>query len=628
MEKHMYKIALINMPFAALHLPSLALTQLKAVVDEKFGDRVSVDVLYLNHEYARHLGFGLYSHIVNAIDSHSSGLGDWFFRQSAFPEQPDNTDTYFKRYYPYRSEQMNMLKQLVVEKRLSLEGYANKLIARYHLADADIVGFTSMFTQSMACFALARRIKELNPKSIIAMGGANCESPMGQEIVKNVKAIDFVFSGPGLQSFPDFVEACISGQTDKCHRIQGVFSRRNYIFAQPNAIGVEVPLDMTITLNYEPFLRTIADSFPEGDVEPCLLFETSRGCWWGERAHCTFCGLNGVSMAYRSMSPDRALEQFESLFKYSPRVSHYESVDNILPKSYLQEVFPRLNPPANVDLFYEVKADLSGEDMKTLSRARVKSVQPGIESLATSTLKLMKKGTSVFQNLMLLKNCLLHDIWPNWNLLIGFPGEQDEVYKKYVKDIPLLFHLPPPSGVYPVRFDRYSPYFTQAEEYKLDLQPLDYYELTYPFSRESLANLAYYFADQNVGAAYKLEMSMWIDRIRERVNTWLAGWSSDANASEPKLYFKQNGAGTVVYDSRCGEAVEHSISDYARQVLEVLSPKPGRIGDLNNRLGHNPDFDGEKELALLQELGLVFREADRYLSLVLPYEPERMTVRR
>ncbi len=621
----MYKMILVNMPFAALHLPSLALTQLKTVIEERFKGRVSVDVLYLNHDYARHMSFGLYAHIINAHESHTSGLGDWFFRQSAFPDLPDNTDAYFKRYFPYRTEQVNMLKHLIIEKRASLDGYANKLIANYKLAEADIVGFTSMFTQSMACFAMARKIKEHNPKVITVMGGANCESPMGQEIVKNVKAVDFAFSGPGLKSFPEFVEASMNGDTDKCHRIQGVFSRRNYFFQQPNSIGEELPLDMPISLDYEPFLSTVADNFPEGEVEPCLLFETSRGCWWGERAHCTFCGLNGVSMAYRSMSPARALEQFDELFKYSPRVSHYESVDNILPKNYFTDVLPLLTPPPNVDLFYEVKADLSEEDVKTLSRARVKSVQPGIESLATSTLKLMKKGTSVFQNLLLLKHCTTHDVFPNWNLLIGFPGEEEAVYKKYVKDLPLLVHLPPPSGVHPVRFDRYSPYFTQAEKYQLDLQPLDYYELTYPFSRESLANLAYYFEDQNVGAKYKLEMSMWIDKVREQVNIWLTRWYNDEQ--KPKLYFKQKGDSTVVFDSRSSKVIEHVLSDAARQALEQLS-KVGRIADLNTRLSHIPNFDGAREVALLQELGLVFQEHDRYLSLVLPSDPKPMSIRR
>ena len=48
----MYEIALVNMPLANLSMPSLALTQLKAVVDKKHGDRVRTGVHYLNHDFA------------------------------------------------------------------------------------------------------------------------------------------------------------------------------------------------------------------------------------------------------------------------------------------------------------------------------------------------------------------------------------------------------------------------------------------------------------------------------------------------------------------------------------------------------------------------------------------------
>lgn len=31
-----------------------------------------------------------------------------------------------------------------------------------------------------------------------------------------------------------------------------------------------------------------------------LLYEASLGCWWGEKHHCTFCGLNGTTMKFRA----------------------------------------------------------------------------------------------------------------------------------------------------------------------------------------------------------------------------------------------------------------------------------------------------------------------------------------
>lgn len=615
-EYPMHKIKLINMPFANLSMPSLALTQLKAAVDSRLEESVSVEVIYLNHEFASYLGLDFYDYLTNSAESQNSGLGEWFFRQVAFPDEPNNAGAYIARYFPFRSEASDKTKRKILEYRRSLEQFMESLISKYALDDANIVGFTSMFMQNVPSIAMARKIKERNPEIIAVMGGANCESPMGQVIARHVAHVDYVFSGPGLKSFPDFVEHCINQQKENCDNIKGVLSRKNYIFnSGPEAIGEELSIDVPLDVDFEPFLNAVGKNFPGRDISPVLLFETSRGCWWGERAHCTFCGLNGVSMAYRAMRPELALDQFNYLFNLSEEVSQLEAVDNILPKNYLQDVLPFLETPPNVSIFYEVKADLSEKEVEVLAKARVKKIQPGIESLATSTLKLMRKGTSVFTNLVLLKNCVKYGIEPAWNLLVGFPGEGEEVYKKYVTDLPLLTHLPPPSGVYPVRFDRYSPYFTQAEHYRLDLRPLDFYSLIYPFNEESLSNLAYYFSDQNAGAEYAEIAARWIDRVREKVTAWAESWQK-ASPSPPSLHLEREGTETFVYDSRAGQEKKHRLTEAGVKTLSLLN-QPKRADALTKDLESFRGADPIKEIEFLKESGLIFQEGDKYLSLVI-----------
>nr|QEO74672.1 Radical SAM domain protein [uncultured bacterium] len=612
----MYKIALINMPFANLQMPSIALTQLKSVVENRFKNEVSVDVYYLNHDFANYLGLELYDRITESADSQNSGLGDWFFRQIAFPDQTNNTGVYLSRYFPHHTEQMNTLKSRVVEKRHGLDRFLDSLIAKYVLDQTQLVGFTSMFMQNAAAFSMARKLKERDSKITIVIGGANCESPMGQVIAKHVPSIDYVFSGPALKTFPELVQHCLDQEPRKVDSMKGVFTKRNYFFQSgPDAIGEELSIDVPVGLDYKPFLNTLSKNFPQNDIDPILLFETSRGCWWGERAHCTFCGLNGMSMGYRAMSPDLALKQFDSLFEFAPRVTRLDAVDNILPKSYVQEVLPFVKTPESVSIFYEVKADLSESDVQILAKARVKIIQPGIESLATTTLKLMKKGTTAFRNLLLMKFCAIYEIHPAWNLLIGFPGEGEDVYKKYVDDIPLLTHLQPPTGVYPVRFDRYSPYFMKSMEYGLDLHPLDYYSLIYPFPQEALDNLAYYFSDTNTGAEYAQTMTKWIGKIREKVDPWISAWND--NDEPPKLLLHGNGDESMITDSRSGEVNEYRIGAIGARVLNILADKPKRVGDVAREIGDISVFNAAQEVASLCETGLLFQEEDRYLSLVI-----------
>ncbi|HEY7419985.1 MAG TPA: RiPP maturation radical SAM C-methyltransferase, partial [Ktedonobacteraceae bacterium] len=560
----MYKITLVNMPFAAADTPSLALTQLKSIVDEQMSDQVTTSIIYPNQDMAKEIGLDLYQRIASDGEYHNTGFGEWFFRQAAFPEQPDNTAQYLSRYYPVPTQEKIVIKQLIEEKRPRLESFLRELIDKYELDKSDLVGFSSMFFQNTPSFAMARLLKQMVPNIVIVMGGANCETPMGQEIVKNVPYVNYVFSGPSLKTFPAFVRHHLEHEGRKCDLMNGVFSRHNCTLRQSrdatgtymytNSVGLELNIDETpINLDYRSFLDILKTNFPDGGVEPRLFFETSRGCWWGERSHCTFCGLNGSFMNYRSMDAQRAINYFHSLFQFAGECFRFDCVDNILPKSYFTDVLPFINPPDNVSLFYEVKADLSDEQVARLAQAKVNFIQPGIESLATSTLKLMRKGTSACQNIRLLKSCVKHRVFPYWNLLIGFPNEREDVYKKYAKDIPLITHLIPPTGVFPVRFDRYSPYFMEAERYGLLLYPFDFYAFTFPFSDESLKNMAYYFIDDNFAAEYQIITARWIGKLQDQFSRWQNLWyGDDPQKVHPRLFMKNQDDAVWICDSRTG----------------------------------------------------------------------------
>ena len=621
----MYKIALVNMPLGHLPFPSLALTQLRSVVTRAHPGRAEAGVHYLNHDFAHYLGLPAYQDLVS-FEHHPTGLGEWFFRPVAFPAEPHNADEYFRRYYPQHTPRNRLIRDFVLEKRAGLAAHFDELIDRYGLDRVDLVGFTSMFSQTAATLGMARRLKERRPELVIVMGGANCEAPMGRAIVEQADVLDFVFSGPSLRSFPRLVGHLMEGDAEACHRIDGVFSRGNRVRASGcstpvapetaddapavRAFGEELDINELVELDYEPFVNAYTRSFP-GQERPTLFFETSRGCWWGERAHCTFCGLNGSTIGYRAMRPELAIRLIDSLFRYSGHVSRLDSVDNILPKSYLTDVLPYLDTPPDMEFFYEVKADLGEDEFRVLEKARVLSIQPGIEALNTSTLKRMRKGTSVFQNLQFLIHALRYNIRPGWNLLVGFPGEEMEVYEKYLADLPLLTHLPPPTGVYPVRFDRFSPYYDEADAYGLELRPLDWYALTYPFGPDALAEMAYYFADQNYAAPYAMNVGRMLSRLREKVGRWTTLWHDPR--TRPRLQLRRENGLATVYDSRSGTELEYPVRHESIRLLDALAT-PKKLAALEKELD---GVEVAAELDGLLELGLVFHEGERYMSLVV-----------
>lgn len=612
-EPNMYKIRLINMPFASALAPSIALTQLRAVTEERLAGRVSIDIAYLTHDFARDLGFDTYMFVSNSMAALYAGLGDWFFRALAFPDLPDNTEAYLRRFFPGQGPDRERVAKLI-DQRVGLDTYLDGLIDRYQLDRADVVGFTSMFMQNGAAFAMARRLKQRNPAIVTLIGGANCEFPMGQVIANRVPALDYVFSGAALRSFPDFVERLLNGEQNSAP-VNGVLSRSLPSPAAELAHGDELSIDVAIPLDYSGFLSQFESNFPNLTAKPVLPVETSRGCWWGQRAHCTFCGLNGATMAYRAMRPELAIEQFNALFRLSSKADVIEAVDNILPKEYLSQVLPQLETPENMRIFYEVKADLSAHDMKTLARAKVTLIQPGIESLATSTLKLMKKGTSAPQNITFLKNCATFGIRPFWNLLVGFPGETAEVYERYAEVLPRLTHLTPPNGIFPVRFDRFSPYHKLAADYRLDLVPMDFYGFVYPFAADDMREFAYYFSDQDWLADYVQAMAEGLPPLRDLVAQWQERWRAAAGQGT-LLELRFNDTGDAVVDSRSGVWVEHPIDPVAAALLREAA-RPARLDQLRDRLAPLYGAEIETAIAWLDDKGFVFREGDRIVSLLL-----------
>lgn len=616
------------MPFADIQIPSLALTQLQYVTTSFYADKVQSKILYFNQEFADFLGVPYYEFISISGPSNNTGFGDWFFRQQAFPELEDNTKEYFDRYASHFGiDYLQLYHEKLKEKRDQSGQFLDKLIEENALQTYDIIGFTSMFMQNAASFALARKIKTKNPNIKILIGGANCESPMGEEIIKNVNCIDYVFSGTALNSFKSFLDNYIKKDFEQLSSINGIFTKENCLNINSKIdsikkLGDELDINENIELDYGSFLLDYNKKQKLFKKKPYLLFETSRGCWWGAKAHCTFCGLNGGTMFYRAKSTSSAIDLFNNLFsKYATIVDHFACVDNIIPKEYINDVFPKLTVPEKVTMFYEVRADLQPEEMEILSQAHILEIQPGIESLATTTLKLMKKGTSAFNNIKFLKNTLGAGIKPVWNLLIGFPGEKEEVFLKYLKDIPLFYHLPSPSGVFPVRFDRYSPYFTKSIEYNLSLKPLDFYELTYPFNNQSLNHFAYYFGDTNYNSEYSMKASYYLKDLTKVVKRWVDRWKVRDNLLPPKLYFKESDVNKVIYDSRNGVESEFSLSDLQFDILNNINVYKNKAA-LLKEFDHHPVELIENSLSDLLNNGFVFEENGSFLNLVLDREPD------
>lgn len=605
-------IQLLSMPFAPLDCPSLGLTQLRGELQRRFGDRVRVDIHYAGFDFLRHVSGPALESRVWSSTGFLTHLGDWFFAQAAFPEAGLDAEGYLDRYYHGEEPEHREVRALVSAWRPALPAFLDQLIDRLGLLQAEVVGFTSMFQQNTASFALARRIKERRSAVVTVMGGSACEGIPGREMARLVPALDFVFSGPALRSFPAFIGCLLEGNTEELHRISGVFSRRNAGLGSSQTappvplLGEEADIDDPVPLDYDGFLAAYAEAAGPGAPPPFLLFETSRGCWWGDKSVCSFCGLNGARPRHQAMAPATAIRYLQSLYPYARRARCFVASDNILPRDYAAQVFARLRPPPGFGMKYETRVDLDLTALKQLQSARVVALQPGIESFSTATLRLMRKGTTALQNLRFLKDCARIAMVVEWNLLLGSPGESKEVWEKLLRDLPLLHHLPPPQAAFPVMFVRFSPYFEEAQVRGLALKPHDFYAQIYPGDAASRERLAHFFVRQAPGAG---EVDDWLGPVNEAIRGWKERWSQAA-----RLHWEGQGGSARIVDTRQGERRSYELRETSRRLLGLLENPRSRTR-LERELA-DTGWDVAEELEWLRERGLLFEEDDSYLSLV------------
>jgi hypothetical protein len=99
-------------------------------------------------------------------------------------------------------------------------------------------------------------------------------------------------------------------------------------------------------------------------------------------------------MAFRAKSATRVYAELERQ-KIRYGIGRFLAVDNIMSYHYFHDLLPMLkqrNP--GISLFYEVKSNLKRDQVELLRDAGVLALQPGIESLNSHVLRLMRKGVT------------------------------------------------------------------------------------------------------------------------------------------------------------------------------------------------------------------------------------------
>jgi len=490
-------------PFASLIRPALGAHILQACAR-----RIDIDVgiLYANIAMAEDIGVEIHEAICYAPSNLL--IGEWIFAQAAYNCYPLSQIKNRIQGELIRGINLSEIEKLEITAKRWVDA-VGEAVARHEF---KVVGCTTTFEQTAASIALLGRIKTMQPDIVTILGGSNCQGRMADGLL-SVGAADYIFEGESEVTFPEFLLDIIN-----CKR-----PADRIVYGKPCMDLDRIPTpEFTDFYNQIEPLLSASKLIHSGNI--WLPYESSRGCWWGEHHHCTFCGIDEKGIAFRRKSTDRVLQELKALLSAHPN-RNVNMVDSIMPRQYLRDLIPRLDteiPGAHI--FYEVRSDLALEDLIAMSRAGVRLLQPGIESLSTHCLSLMNKGITAEQNIAFLRYSRSIGVGVNWNLLHGVPGDKQLYYQQMLEIIPYLVHLHPPACFAGIRIERFSPYFEDPEKYGIsNLRPIDAYRDLLPEGADIWTISRQFIGDY---ASDSLEHPELITELKRKVDSWQERWGA------------------------------------------------------------------------------------------------------
>jgi ribosomal peptide maturation radical SAM protein 1 len=565
------------------------------------------------------------------------GLGDWVFTGVLHDDPEFGVDT-LRSYARERGLDIGLVRRM----RQHAEDFVDLVVDEVLASGPTLVGFSTTFMQNVPSLAVAKRIKARDPAVRTVFGGGNCDGPMGAALHRNYPFVDFVVRGEGEVSFPMLLAALdrldaagadaagadgagadaagADADGGRCGdaalaAVPGLCWRDATGAHRANDQPAPLPADRIPLPDFDDWFAQLDTSPVAAYLEPKLVVETARGCWWGEKHHCTFCGLNGTLMKFRAKSPQTVLAELDHLTRRH-RTLDVIVVDNIIDNGFLTTVLPRVAAlDWDLRLHYEVKSNLRPAEITAFRDARVTHVQPGIESLVSPVLRLMDKGVTGTRNVRTLRDCESAGLTVTWNWLYGFPDERVEDYRPVLRQLPALIHLQPPGGVARILLERFSPYFDNPALGFPRRSTARPYRHVYALDEAELRDMVYLFDTDPAGLTDDDARP-----LRELVDRWSAGYpdSTLTRVDEPDAL--------VFLDRRVGwPAANHRVTDPLSRAVYLASEHGRSLPALCREVNAAGFPATEAELlpilAGFAERGLVFTEGGQWIGLATTAVP-------
>ncbi len=590
-DNPLFRVVLVSAPWALFHRPSIQLASLESYLREKSDFCTESHHLSLN--IAARIGIDLYTRI-----SKSGWAGEALFAPLLFPGKKAEAARLFRQ--ELREDGKGHIPDF---DRLSADMIhcCDTWLSTIEPGTISLCGFSVCFSQLFPSLYLAARLKKKTPVATV-FGGTSCSSEAGLSLINHFEQIDYLIDGEGEGAL---LELC-NFLGEKRSTLPGQVLTRNENISVIESLSVKRLDDLPLP-SFRSYLSEAKNLFPDMPFMPVLPVEFSRGCSWNR---CTFCNLNLQWKGYRHKRAERMSLEVRHLVNETESLS-FSFTDNVLPDRETEQFFKALSATKkDLSFFAEIRAKTSIERLKLFRSGGLQTVQVGIESLSGSLLARMGKGTSVMDNLAIMKNCSASGITLMGNIITQFPGSSSDEVQETLENLDYAFPFAPLDAV-PFFLGYGSSVHRNPGKYgirAITVHPKNRMLFPREFKIQLLA--CGYRGDRTV------QIKLWRP-VQEKIKTWQQYHRNRSHGDRPPLYFRDGGAFLVIHQQLPDSSVLlHRLRGTSRE-LYLFCDQPKEFHEICSAY---PRLGREAIVAFVRQLcdkRLMFREHERVLALAV-----------
>jgi len=617
------RVVLASMPWTTVAQPSLGLAAIKPYLDQA---NISARIYHANLDLLQFVSVETYDLVAECW-----ALNEFLFTAILEPRIDERQKEELRR----RCESLaagkgsgkystvaDFARLIMTLRNEVMPIYLVRCAERILEADPTFVGFTCLFDQTLASVALAKLLKEANPKLLVCLGGYAVQHESGTEVLNAFPWIDCIARGDGEPVVAPLAWASTGERP--LDDIPGVTTRGN-LAARPNAAAPKWDMTRARTPDFNDWfedVRRLEDEHKVSIRTHRLPIESSRGCWWGQKHHCTFCGIDEETLKYRAKSAAQVVGEIRELRNRYGADIQFRFADYIFPHGFTRDLLPMLaefDPPLCLEA--EIKANLSRESLRAFAGAGFASLQPGIESFSSPVLRKMRKGVKGIQNVKLLKWGYEEGVEIQYNFLYGFPDDAADDYDALLVNVPLLYHLTPPATHTEVGVTRFAPLQAEPQRFGFPREPTHHHFYDVLFSDAfvdssgfNVDNYCYLFDSYFTNSP---ELKLRYDQLGIQIDHW----KGQHRAGDVHLGYERRSDGYVFSDSRYGKVEQYVIDGLAADIYALCDRDSIGLDALARDLGMAAAEERQALMSGIERLKarrLLWTEDDQLFGLATP----------